>query len=82
MKPRTKRDQPKLKSKKAKEEASQQRTKSKPKAKRSRNKDPRKQAKEELETATTPPPTHYELGSRAPLRAASNELPSVLGATG
>ena len=27
-------------------------------------------------------PTHYALGSRAPLRAASNDLLSVLGATG
>ena len=34
------------------------------------------------QTATTQPPTHYELGSRAPLRAASNDLLSVLGATG
>lgn len=27
-------------------------------------------------------PTHYELGSRAPLPEASNDLPSVLGAAG
>jgi hypothetical protein len=43
---------------------------------------PKKSRQGRTQTATTQPPTHYELGSRAPVRAASNDRLSVLGATG
>jgi hypothetical protein len=57
MKSTTKRDQPKPKSKKARQEASQQGTKPTPKAKRSKKKDLKKQAKEELKQQQ-PNPRH------------------------
>jgi hypothetical protein len=83
MKLRTKRDQPKTqKTRSSKRQASQPKNEAKTESQEKQEEGPKKEGKGRTQTATTQPPTHYELGSRAPLRAASNDRLSVLGATG
>jgi hypothetical protein len=82
MKPTAKRDQPKTQEQEGKARSKPTKSQAKTERQEKQEERPKEAAKGRTQTATTQPPTHYELGSRAPARAASNELLSVLGATG
>jgi hypothetical protein len=73
---------PRPKSKKAKTRSKPTKNEAKTESQEKQEEGPKEAGKGRTQTATTQPPTHYALGSRAPLRAASNDLLSVLGATG